>query len=157
MIPGLDLPMDGRQSETALLIARGIGRFCHALNWSVVPEIPLRSGRRADLVALGPNSEIIIFEIKSSLADFRADGKWPDYRQHCDRFFFATSHDVSPEIFPLDVGLCIADAYGADMLRDSPVHALSAATRKEMLLRIARIASNRMQRLYDPALESFDQ
>jgi hypothetical protein len=157
MTPVPDTPKDGRQSEKALLIARGIGRYCRAMNWSVVPEVPLRSGRRADLVALGPKGDIIIFEIKSSLADFCADTKWPDYRYHCDRLFFATAHDVPTHIFPPDAGLYIADAYGAEMLRDSPLDALSAATRKEMLLRIARIASNRLQRLYDPDLESFDQ
>ncbi len=53
-------------------------------------ELPLPSGRRADLVALGGDGEIIIVEIKSSVADFRADQKWMEYRLHCDRLFFAT-------------------------------------------------------------------
>jgi hypothetical protein len=30
-------------------------------------------------------------EIKSSVADFRADQKWIDYRLHCDRLFFRHS------------------------------------------------------------------
>jgi hypothetical protein len=157
VIQPLLAPIDGRQSETALQIARGMGRYCHALGMTALPEIPLRSGRRADLVALGSTGEIIIFEIKSSIADFRADSKWPDYRNHCDRLFFATSPDVPPEIFPAEAGLCVADAYGAEMLRAAPLHPLPAATRKEMLIRIARIAANRMQRLVDPALESLDQ
>ena len=57
-------------------------------------ELPLPSGRRADLVALGSGGEILIVEIKSSVADFRADQKWMDYRLHCDRLFFATSLDL---------------------------------------------------------------
>ena len=69
------LPADGRQSETALAIARGTARYLHALGYCVVSELPLPSGRRADLVALGGDGEIIIVEIKSSVADFRADQK----------------------------------------------------------------------------------
>ena len=88
------LPVDGRQSQTALAIARGTARYLHALGYCVVSELPLPSGRRADLVALGGDGEIVIVEIKSSVADFRADQKWMDYRLHCDRLFFATIVDV---------------------------------------------------------------
>ena len=107
------LPADGRQSQTALAIARGTARYLHALGYCVVSELPLPSGRRADLVALGGDGEIIIVEIKSSVADFRADQKWMDYRLHCDRLFFATIVDVPCEIFPPDAGLIVADAFGA--------------------------------------------
>jgi hypothetical protein len=138
------------------MIARGLGRFCHAMGYAALPELPLRSGRRADIVAVGPGGDILIFEIKSSIADFRADSKWPDYRMHCDRFYFATSPEVPHDIFPQEVGLCIADGYGAHLLREAPHHPLVAATRKEMLLRAARIAANRMQRLLDPALDQID-
>jgi len=67
------LPPDGRQSETALAVARGTTRLLHALGFSVVGELPLPSGRRADLVGLGRDGEIWIVEIKSSVADFRTD------------------------------------------------------------------------------------
>ena len=93
-------PVDRRQSPTALAIARGTARFLHALGYSVVSELPLPSGRRADLVALGGDGEILIVEIKSSVADFRADQKWTDYRLHCDRLFFATVVDVPRDDFP---------------------------------------------------------
>ena len=83
----LKLPVDGRQSETALAIARGTARLLHAHGRCVVSELPLPSGRRADLVALDPGGELWIVEIKSSIADFRADQKWQDYRAHCDRLF----------------------------------------------------------------------
>jgi hypothetical protein len=51
--PAAASPADGRQSETALAIARGTARYLHALGYCVVSELPLPSGRRADLVALG--------------------------------------------------------------------------------------------------------
>jgi hypothetical protein len=143
-------PVDGRQSPTALAVARGTARFLHALGYSVVSELPLPSGRRADLVALDAAGEIWIVEIKSSVADFRADQKWQDYRAHCDRLFFATAMDVPCEIFPPDTGLIVADAFGAQMHCDAPEHRLPAATRKAMMLLFARAAAQRLQSLADP-------
>lgn len=144
------MPTDGRQSQTALAIARGTARYLHALGYCVVSELPLPSGRRADLVALGGDGEIIIVEIKSSVADFRADQKWMEYRLHCDRLFFATIADVPCEIFPPDAGLIVADAFGAAILCEAPEHRLSAATRKAVMLRFAHAAAHRLQALVDP-------
>jgi hypothetical protein len=112
--------------------------------------LPLPSGRRADLVALDAGGEIWIVEIKSSIADFRADQKWQDYRIHCDRLFFATSQDVPCEIFPPDTGLIMADAFGAAFDCEAPEHRLPAATRKSMMLLFARAAALRLQSLADP-------
>jgi hypothetical protein len=146
----LELPVDGRQSETALAVARGTARLLHAHGFSVVSELPLPSGRRADLVALDSAGTIWIVEIKSSVADFRADQKWQDYRAHCDRLFFATSLEVPCEIFPPDTGLIVADAFGAEFKCDAPEHKLPAATRKSMMLIFARVAARRLSSLADP-------
>jgi hypothetical protein len=146
----LELPVDGRQSETALAVARGTARLLHAHGFSVVSELPLPSGRRADLVALDAAGTIWIVEIKSSVADFRADQKWQDYRAHCDRLFFATSLEVPCEIFPPDTGLIVADAFGAEFKCDAPEHKMAAATRKSMMLIFARAAAMRLQSLVDP-------
>jgi hypothetical protein len=142
---------DGRQSATALRIARGATRLLHALGYCAVSELPLASGRRADLAALGADGEIWIVEIKSSIADFRADQKWMDYRMHCDRLFFATTVEVPCDIFPKDTGLIVADAYGAQIVCDAPEHRLHASTRKSMTLNIARTSALRLQSLIDPA------
>jgi len=146
----LELPVDGRQSETALAVARGTARLLHAHGFCVVSELPLPSGRRADLVALDVRGEFWIVEIKSSVADFRADQKWQDYRLHCDRLFFATSLEVPCEIFPPDAGLIVADAFGAEFKCEAPEHKLPAATRKAMMLLFARAAAVRLQSLADP-------
>ena len=146
----LSMPVDGRQSATALAVARGTARFLHALGYCAVSELPLPSGRRADLVALGSDGEIVIVEIKSSVADFRADQKWTDYRLHCDRLFFATVLDVPREIFPADAGLIVADAFGASILNEAPEHRIAAATRRSMMLRFAQAAALRLQALSDP-------
>jgi hypothetical protein len=146
----MDVRVDGRQSQTALKIARGTARLLHAHGYCVVSELPLSSGRRADLVALGSGGDIWIVEIKSSVADFRADHKWMDYRAHCDRLFFATTVEVPCEIFPKDAGLIVADAYGAQMICDAPEHRMHATTRKHIMLSIARAAALRLQSLADP-------
>ena len=146
----VSLPVDGRQSPTALKIARGTTRLLHSFGFSVVSELPLASGRRADLVALGAGGDVWIVEIKSSIADFRADQKWMDYRLHCDRLFFATTLEVPCEIFPPDTGLIVADAYGASIVCEAPEHRLHAATRKSLMLAFARVAALRLSALADP-------
>src|SRR5229473_7295897 len=132
---------DRRQSETALAIARGTARLLRSLGFACISELPLPSGRRADLVALNERGEIWIVEIKSSIADFRADQKWQDYRAHCDRLFFATTVEVPCDIFPPDTGLIVADAFGAEFKCEAPEHKLPAATRKSMMLLFARAAA----------------
>jgi hypothetical protein len=144
------LPIDRRQSATALAVARGSTRLLHSLGFSVVSELALASGRRADLVALGGGGELWIVEIKSSVADFRADQKWIDYRRHCDRLFFATTLEVPCEIFPKDTGLIVADAFGASVVCEAPEHRLHASTRKSMMLAFARAAALRLSALADP-------
>jgi hypothetical protein len=141
---------DRRQSETALAVARGTARMLHTLGFSCISELSLPSGRRADLVALNERGEIWIVEIKSSLEDLRADQKWPEYRMHCDRLFFAFTRELSHEIFPLDTGLIVADAYGAHLHREAPEHRLPAPTRKLMTVRFGMAAAARINRLVDP-------
>jgi hypothetical protein len=144
-------PADGRQSPHALSVARGVGRLMRARGFALVAELPLATGRRADIVALGPGGEMWIVEIKSSVEDFRVDQKWPDYRLSCDRLFFATHAGVPIDIFPEDAGLILADAYGAELVREAPEHRLAGATRKAMMIRFAQAAAHRLHGLIDPA------
>lgn len=146
-----EVPADGRQSETALAVARGTMRLLLSHGFCCVSELSLPSGRRADLVALDASGEIWIVEIKSSVADFRADHKWMDYRAHCDRLFFATTTEVPCEIFPQDTGLIVADTFGGQIMCQAPEHRLPAPTRKAMMLRVAQCAALRLQSLVDPA------
>jgi len=143
--PTLRNPLaDGRQSERALIIRRGVQRLLVQMGAAALPELPLASGRRADLVALMPRGDIWIIEIKSSIEDFRVDRKWPDYRMHSDRLFFASHPDVPSEIFPEECGFILSDGYGAEILREAPEHRLAAATRKAMMLRLARVGAMRL-------------
>lgn len=143
-------PPDRRQSPAARAIARGTARCLNALGYCVISELPLPSGRRADLVALGGAGEVVIVEIKSSVADFRADRKWMAYRRHCDRFYFATTDDLPRGMFPADAGLIVADAFGAAIVNDAPEHRLAAGARRSVILRFAHAAALRLQALSDP-------
>src|ERR1019366_6344333 len=79
---------------------------------TVATSTSMTTTRRADIVALATDATIHIVEIKSSVADFRADTKW-HYRAHCNRLFFAIPETVPVEIMPQDAGLILADSYGA--------------------------------------------
>lgn len=136
--------VDGRQSERAMVVRRGVQLMLRQLGAAVIPEISLSSGRRADLVALTRKGEIWIIEIKSSVEDFRVDRKWPEYRLFSDRFFFATHPQVPAAIFPAECGFILADGYGAEIMREAPEHRLAAATRKALTLRIARAGAARL-------------
>ena len=145
------LPSPSRPEET-LLVTRGVRRHLIRLGFAVVEELPLASGRRADVVGVNGHGDIWIVEVKSSVEDFRVDQKWPFYRLHSDRLFFATSPRVPLEIFPEDCGLILADAHGGEILREAPEHRLAAATRKAMMLRFARVAALRLSGVLDPGV-----
>lgn len=154
----LDDPLkDGRQSDRALKIWRGAARMLRQRRFACLGEVTLASARRADLLALGPKHQIWIIEVKSSVADFKADHKWPDYRAHCDRLYFATLPDVPAEIFPEDAGLIVSDGFAAEVLRQAPEHKIAAATRKAVTLRFAHHAAHRLHDLLDPDARHLDQ
>ncbi|MEM6665311.1 MAG: MmcB family DNA repair protein [Pseudomonadota bacterium] len=142
----LQFPDDGRQSDGALAIRQGTAQLLIALNWTPLPEFTLPNGRRADIAALGPKGEHWIIEIKSSIADLRADHKWPEYRDYCDALSFAVSPEMPLDLPPGDCGLIVADRHGAEIIREAPNHPLSAARRKALTLRYARAAVNRLAR-----------
>ena len=136
--------VDGRQSQRALMVRRGVQRLFLQMGATLIPELCLVTGRRADLVALMKNGDIWIIEIKSSIEDFRVDRKWPEYRLFSDRFFFATHPEVPADIFPEECGFILSDGYGAEILRDAPEHRLTAPTRKALTLRMARTGAARL-------------
>ncbi len=136
--------------EVTFGVTRGAARFLRALGFACVVELPLATGRRVDIAALGPRGEIWVVEVKSSVEDFRTDRKWADYRDYCDRLFFAVTAEFPCDLLPGDVGLILADAYDARIMREAPDHRLAGARRKAMTLRIARLAAARLHGLADP-------
>jgi hypothetical protein len=143
-VPGANGPVDGRQSQAALAIARGTQRLLAAHGYTCLPEVTLSNGHRVDLLALGPRNEISVVEIKSSLDDFRVDHKWPEYLAYCDRFYFAVAPDFPKVVLPEAHGLIVADRYGAALLREPTPHPLNAARRKALIAHLARLACHRL-------------
>lgn len=143
-------PQDGRQSCPASDICRGVGRLLSGLGLASVAELALPNGRRADVVALGAGGEVWIIEIKSSVEDLRSDRKWPEYRDYCDRLYFAVALAFKVELLPADTGIILADRYGGEIARPAPETRMQPARRRTMLLRFARTAAARLQALSDP-------
>jgi hypothetical protein len=154
LAPELRVRADGRQSPRACDIARGTMRLMRSLGLSCVPELPLASGRRADLVAFCPKGRIWIVEIKSCLADFQTDQKWEDYRAHCDRLYFAIDPDFPRDVIPDEAGLILADRYGAQILREPDEHPLNGSTRRMMALHLAHTTAHRLHALCDPEIQA---
>ena len=134
-------------------VARGVCRLFREMGLSPLREFVLGSGRRADVAALGPNGKIVIAEVKVSLADLRADVKWPDYVAYCDLFYFAVPEDFPRERVPADTGLIVADRYGGVILRPGQSLMLAGARRRATLIRFARTAATRLHRAADPDAE----
>lgn len=148
-----DLPpiIDLRQSPTALRVQRGVMRLLReTYDMACYAEVTLRSGRRADVLGVGPKGEIWIVEIKSSLLDFQVDRKWHEYREFSDRFFFAKPPELDADIFPQSEGLIVADGHDGHILRDSPNTPLAPARRKALMLKLARLGADRIHVLMDP-------
>lgn len=130
----------------ATMVATGTRRMLEeAMDMAVLAEFPLASGRRADLMALDARGQFTLIEIKSGVADFRTDRKWPEYAGWADRFLFAVAPDFPQHILPEDEGLILANAFEAAILREAkPRQPLAAARRKALTLRFARIAARRL-------------
>ena len=149
LIQPLVLPDDGRQSEIARAVARGTRRLLRARGIATVTELGLPDGRRADIVGLGPDGAVTIVEIKSSVADFQADRKWPFYRAFCDRLFFAIPPTLPLALMPDETGIIVADGYGAEVVREAVAVKLTGATRRSLILRFAQAAADRLHALAD--------
>jgi hypothetical protein len=143
--------VDGRQSERALHIQRGVRRMWRNLGHASVCELTLANGRRADVVSIDAANRIFIAEIKSSAADFQSDHKWLDYIEWCDGFYFAIDINTPEHLIPQSAGLMMADSFGAQILRNpEPRPALSPQRRKALTLRFAQSAAWRLHRQEDP-------
>jgi|SRR5579871_1378152 hypothetical protein len=136
----------------AALLARGVSRALDQLGYASLVEFPLANGRRIDVIALGQRGDLVAVEIKSSVADFRADRKWTSYREFVDRLYFAVATGFPTALIPEDCGLMVADAFGAAVLRDGAKHSVAPARRRAIFLRFARIAAMRLRQTLDPAV-----
>ncbi len=143
-------------------VARGIARLFARNDIWCLPEVPIRNGRRADLMGIDARGQVVIVEIKVARNDLLGDSKWPDYLDFCDRFFWGTppALDRAPlerEAYRPDIcGVIVADGYDAEILRPAALVPLAAARRKVEVERLARIAMRRHTALIDPLCAAID-
>ena len=138
-------------------VARGVTRLLCRHDLFAICEMPLPNGRRADLMAIDAKGSLTIVEIKVARADLLGDGKWRDYLDYCDRFFWAVppllAHILEEERYlPGEAGLIVADRYDAAIVREAVHRPLAPARRKAEVLRFARRAARRLAAQIDPSL-----
>jgi hypothetical protein len=145
------------QPPIAAEVARGVTRLLCRHDLFAMCEVPLPNGRRADLMAIDSKGLLTIVEIKVSRADLVGDGKWTDYLDFCDHFYWAVPAFLAPlldeqRFLPNDAGLLVGDRYDAAIARAAPPRLLAPARRKAELLRFARRAARRLSAQIDPSL-----
>jgi hypothetical protein len=156
-------PIADPSERAARAVARGICRLFARNDIWCLPEMPLRSNRRADLMGIDPKGRIVIVEIKVSRADLLGDVKWTDYLDHCDRFYWGLSPELdracleTEAFMPHACGVIVGDGYDAEILRPAPHRPLAAARRKAEVERLARASLRRQLVGLDPACSRFDE
>ncbi|GBR04385.1 MmcB family DNA repair protein [Asaia siamensis] len=153
--PPLSLP------ENQFAIRRAMLGLARNLNWACLNEFSLpAAGRRADIMALGADGQLHCIEIKSGPRDFLTDRKWPEYRDWCDRLYFAVDQHFPQALIPDDVGLFVAHVMESPstivpecaMIRESPLAKLATARRKTLMQLFGHNAALRLMALEDPAM-----
>ena len=141
-------------SSTAAEVARGVSRLLLQQGYAPILEFTLPNGRRLDVAAIGPGGEILGVEIKVALADLRGDGKWPEYLDYCDLFYFAIPPDFPPEHVPAQTGLIVADRYAGEIVKEAEAQSLHASRRKAVTIGFANVAASRLSAILDTIAQS---
>ena len=138
-------------------VARGVTRLFCRQDLFAICEVPLPNGRRADMMAIDGKGQLVIVEIKVSRADLLGDGKWTDYLDYCDRFYWAVPSALARS--STRSASCRARRGCSSPTATTPRSgarrrtARSApARRKAELLRFARRAARRLSAQIDPTL-----
>lgn len=161
-MPATSLASADSPALAAADVARGIGRLFARNDIWCLGEVPLKNGRRADLMGIDSKGLIVIVEIKVARADLLGDAKWPDYLDFCDRFYWGLPPALdrapleSAAYRPESCGVIVADGYDAEILRPAAFEPLAAARRKTQVEHLARIAMRRHMALLDPLCTALD-
>ncbi len=140
-----------RPVRPGVRLARGAAAVLEAAGFVSLREFPLGNGRRVDLIGLDEQGRIAIVEVKASLADYRADGKWMAYLPYCDLFFFAVPEDFpvaildESEVTADRIGIMVVDGHAGAIRRRPRLHPLHPSRRKALTLRFARAAAKRLR------------
>lgn len=145
--------IDARRADA---VARGICRLFARNDVWCLAEMPLRNGRRADLMGIDAKGQVIIVEIKTARGDLLGDAKWPDYLEFCDRFYWGLPPELDRtcldglDFRPDCCGVIVSDEYDAEIVRPAPSRPMAAARRRVEVERLARAALRRQLIGLDP-------
>ncbi len=149
------------EGHLAATVMRGICRLFARNDIWCLAEMPLRCGRRADLMGIDARGQVVIVEVKVSKADLLGDAKWTDYLDYCDRFYWGLASALDPALvaheafLPERSGLIVADGYDAEIVRPAASVPMAAARRRVEVERLARASMRRMVTGSDPHTASW--
>ena len=80
-----------KRAEATAYITYRVRDYLKEHGYSVYIELGVETlgSRRADVLALDHEPDLILVEVKSGAADWRADNKWKDYIDSCNRLYLA--------------------------------------------------------------------
>ena len=113
--------------------------------FAIHKEIGLSRGGtlRADLLCLNFKKKLVVMEVKSSLADFNTDQKWPKYLSLCDQLVFVMPEHVwhklkvKPARGAGVLVLCEKTGHLKSVQRAATQELLDEETRDYLILRMA--------------------
>ena len=96
-----------------------VAKYYTKQNYAIFYELGLNEGGqfRADVLALNFGCQIVIIEVKSSVADFTSDTKYHNYAKFSDKFLFCFHVDVYDKLkllgkLPIGCGILVVNNLG---------------------------------------------
>jgi hypothetical protein len=88
------------RKEIADALKQAVAWAFFRYRFSIAFEVGVQAwgARRADVIGSKISGEIVLIEVKSSVADFRSDTKWHEYLKYTDRMYLAFTLDVAKKI-----------------------------------------------------------
>lgn len=94
------------RTEKAEFLRHAALQYCYGHRMVACHELGLPNGGIADVLGMRFNGEVVIFELKTCRADFRADEKWETYLPYCNYLYFLAPQGVlTAEDLPSNAGL----------------------------------------------------
>jgi hypothetical protein len=82
-----------KRAEATAYITYRVRDYLKEHGYSVYIELGVETmgSRRADVLALNHEPDLLLVEVKSCAADWRSDNKWRDYIDSCNRLYLAVT------------------------------------------------------------------
>lgn len=128
-------------------IRQVVAGFYTKKRWAVHFEVGLcKGGRyRADVLAMSMGAYLVIVEVKSSVADFRADKKMHEYLKYCNQLYVACTPDVyekiKTKVLP-QIGIIVCSENRARVVKRAKRSEVHHKTKLNVVTRMAYRSAN---------------